>query len=39
MGVAIFLVLAFVLLGVDRLVTYRREHPRHHLPYLPHRNR
>jgi hypothetical protein len=37
MGVAIFLILAFVLMGVERLVTYRREHARHH-PYLPHRN-
>jgi hypothetical protein len=26
MGVAIFLVIAFVMLGVDRLIAYRRSH-------------
>jgi hypothetical protein len=31
MGVALFLVLAFVMLGVDRLVKYTRHHPRHHV--------
>jgi hypothetical protein len=36
MGIAIFLVLAFVMLGVERLVTYSRAHPRHHgTPNLP----
>jgi hypothetical protein len=33
MGVAVFMVLAFVMLGVDRLVKYTRSHyPRHHVP-------
>jgi hypothetical protein len=31
MGIAIFLILAFVMLGVDRLVTYyKRSHPVQH---------
>jgi hypothetical protein len=31
MGVAVFMVLAFVMLGVERLVKYTRQPSRHHV--------